>query len=61
MIEPTVTQNSALYFAQHKIPQPRPPFGRRFASVIRKHRRKAVPHWPAGAVFVWPGAHKNIR
>jgi hypothetical protein len=55
MIEPTVTQNNALYFAQHKIPQAPIPLTRRFALAFRKYRRKTAPQWPNGAVFL--GSH----
>ena len=44
MIEPTVTQNNALYFAQHKIPRERIPLGRRFMQGLRRRRQKESPN-----------------
>jgi hypothetical protein len=58
MIEPTVTQNSALYFAQHKIYQPRVSLIRRFVFKVGKRRRKDAPSpWPTGEVFLRPQIH----
>ena len=52
MMEPTVTQNSALYFAQHKNWAPRAEFFRRFRFGARKQRlaRKAAT---MGELFFW--------
>jgi hypothetical protein len=52
MMEPTVTQNGALYFAQHKILNRRDNFFRIFraASKGRKKKEARVP----GALFVLP-------
>ncbi len=58
MIEPTVTQNNALYFAQHKIPRERIPLGRRFMQGLRRRRQKVESKWPSGAVFIWPQVHR---
>ena len=39
MIEPTITQNCALYFAQHRARKPRPSFfGARLPAAARKDR-----------------------
>ena len=61
MIEPTVTQNGGLYFAQHKIQQPRIPLMRRFALTRRIGRRKAGAEWPTGAVFLRPHIHYSAN
>ena len=59
MIEPTVTQNSALYFAHHKNSKQPAAFFQRFRfrprkqPVVRKHpvARKQLM---LGELFIWP-------
>jgi len=60
MMEPTVTQNSALYFAQHKNWAPRAEFFRRFRFDARKLRlaRKAAT---MGELFFWARLHGEGR
>lgn len=54
MMEPTVTQNNALYFVQHKIPKRRSGMLRRFSFRAWKESRiKAEPEI-RGNVFRWP-------
>lgn len=53
MMEPTVTQNSALYFAQHKNSAQRAALFRRVKFGVRKQR--VVPKIPMlGELFLWP-------
>jgi len=52
MMEPTVTQNGALYFAQHKNWAPRAEFFRRFRFGARK-RRLARKQPTMGELFFW--------
>jgi len=60
MMEPTVTQNSALYFAQHKNWAPRAEFFRLFRFGARKQRlaRKAAT---MGELFFWARLHGQGR
>ena len=52
MMEPTVTQNSALYFAQHKTSKERAALFRRFKFGARKQRvRRKTPM--LGQLFLW--------
>ena len=55
MIEPTVTQNNALYFVQHKVPKSRSGVLRRFSLLTSwKQRRKADQPEIRGNIFRWP-------
>jgi hypothetical protein len=54
MMEPTVTQNSALYFVQHKIPKRRRGILRGFNLAARRQRRIALQPEIRGNVFRWP-------
>jgi hypothetical protein len=54
MMEPTVTENSALYFVQHKIPERPGGVLRRFGSFIRNRRRAAAQPEIRGDIFLWP-------
>jgi hypothetical protein len=54
MIEPTVTQNSALYFIQHKIPKERAGVLRRLGLLAKSHRRRSLQPEIRGKVFRWP-------
>ena len=54
MIEPTLTQNNALYFVQHKVERPRHSFFQRLGIPVRKsdqndsepQLRETLFHWP---------------
>jgi len=54
MMEPTLTQNSALYFAQHKVSRPRRSFFRRLGVPVGESTghnsepqlRDTLFHWP---------------
>jgi hypothetical protein len=53
MIEPTVTQNSALYLVHHKASKEKPALFRRFWSRARKEpvaRKQPM----LGELFIWP-------
>jgi hypothetical protein len=54
MMEPTVTQNSALYFVQHKIPKCRSGVLRRFSLATWRERRLNSKPEIRGKVFRWP-------
>jgi len=54
MMEPTLTQNSALYMVQHKVAIPRTPFFRRIDRGVRKPRTNAFQLEVRGSVFRWP-------
>ena len=60
MMEPTVTQNSALYFAQHKNWAPRAEFFRRFPFGARK-LRLARKEATMGELFFWARLHGEGR
>jgi len=53
MIEPTITQNSALYFAHHRRSKQRVGFFRRFDAAVRKQR-------PLDDLFFWTRLRRNI-
>jgi len=53
MMEPTVTQNSALYFAQHKNSKQRLALFRRFRFRPR-NQRVARKRPMLGELFLWP-------
>jgi hypothetical protein len=56
MMEPTVTQNSALYFAHHKNSKQRAALFQRFRFRARKQR--VAPKQPTiGELFIWPRLH----
>ena len=54
MMEPTVTQNSALYFVQHKIPKLRSGVLRRFSFANWRQRRVNAKPEIRGNIFRWP-------
>jgi hypothetical protein len=60
MMEPTVTQNSALYFAQHKKSKERAALFARFKFSARKQR---VPRKEPmlGELFLWSHLQGNNR
>jgi hypothetical protein len=53
MMEPTVTENSALYFVQHKIARQRSAVLRRLRILARNRRPAAQPEI-RGDIFLWP-------
>jgi hypothetical protein len=54
MMEPTVTQNSALYIVQHKISKRRSGVLRKFSLAAWRQRRAASEPEIRGKVFRWP-------
>jgi hypothetical protein len=53
MIEPTVTQNSALYLAHHKSSKERGTLFRRF--LFRARKQPVAPKEPTlSELFIWP-------
>ena len=54
MMEPTVTQNNALYFVQHKIPTRRSGVLGRFSFRAWKERQLKAEPEIRGNVFRWP-------
>ncbi len=54
MMEPTVTENSALYFAQHKIVKRHSGVLWRLGLMARKRRRPAAQPEIRGNIFRWP-------
>jgi hypothetical protein len=53
MMEPTVTENSALYFVQHKIARQHSGVLRRLRLLARNPRPAAQPEI-RGDIFLWP-------
>ena len=53
MMEPTVTQNGALYYAQHKTSKQRAALFRRFR-LGAKNERVATKQPTIGELFLWP-------
>ena len=60
MMEPTVTQNSALYFAQHKHSKQRTALFQRFRFGARK-QRVARKEPTLGDLFLWSRLHGEPR
>jgi hypothetical protein len=54
MIEPTVTQNGALYVVQHKIPKQRSGVLRRFSFISWRQQRADSKPEIRGNIFRWP-------
>jgi hypothetical protein len=61
MMEPTLTQNSALYFVQHKVSPPRESLFQRFGLAARKRSPNASQAQLRGKVFRWPRIHWGKR
>src|SRR5207237_1821742 len=61
MMEPTLTQNSALYFVQHKVSVPRASLLRRFSLATRKQSANASQAQLRGNLFRWPRIHWDNR
>jgi hypothetical protein len=59
MMEPTVTQNSALYIVQHKIPKRHAGVLRRFSLTAWRQRRIDAEPEIRGNVFRWPRIQWN--
>ena len=53
MIEPTITQNSALYFAQHRTPKRQSIFGARLPAAARKDRIIIKQQRAFENLFLW--------
>jgi len=60
MMEPTLTQNSALYFVHHKVSRPGGLL-RRFALAARKRDPSAPQPELRGNLFRWPRTHWGNR
>jgi hypothetical protein len=54
MMEPTLTQNSALYFVQHKIRVPHISLLQRLRVAVAKRKDAAEQEELRGNVFRWP-------
>ena len=54
MMEPTVTQNNALFMVQHKVPKRRSGVLRRFSLANWRERRPDSEPEIRGKVFRWP-------
>ena len=57
MMEPTLTQNSALYFVQHKVSRPRASLFQRFGPAARKQSPSVSHAQLRGNLFRWPRIH----
>jgi hypothetical protein len=57
MMEPTVTQNSALYFVQHKRSKQRTSLFRRFGAAAKEQRSDLQQQRLRDALFLWPRLH----
>jgi hypothetical protein len=58
-MESTLTQNGALYFAQHKISKRRATLFRRFAAAPRKQRPDVWQQAPQGDLFLPKRPHHD--
>jgi hypothetical protein len=61
MMEPTVTQSSALYFVQHKVAKKRGSFFRRFSLAGGKQWTDAPQAQLRRNLFRWPRTHWGNR
>jgi hypothetical protein len=59
MMEPTVTQNNALYFVQHKIATRHSGVRRKFSLAAWKQRRAESEPEIRGNIFRWPRIQWN--
>src|SRR2546427_10269294 len=57
MMEPTLTQNSALYFVQHKVSRPHASLFQRFGAAARKRSPNVSQAQLRGNLFRWPRIH----
>lgn len=61
-MEPTLTQNCALYYAQHKTSKGRATLFRKFCAATRKRRPDVRRQLTFGELFIAPRLHKdNVR
>ena len=58
-MEPTITQNSALYFAQHKLSKRRAALFKKFRAAARKRRPDVRQQLTFGDLFIVPRLHKD--
>ena len=58
-MEPTITQNSALYFAQHKLSKRRAALFKKFRAAARKRRPDVRRQLTFGELFIAPRLHKD--
>jgi len=61
MMEPTLTQNSALYFVQHKVSRPRASLFQRFVPAARKQSASVPQAELRRNLFRWPRIHWDNR
>jgi len=58
-MEPTLTQNSALYYAQHKTSKGRATLFGKFCAAARKRRPGCSRQLTFGELFIAPRLHKD--
>jgi len=58
-MEPTLTQNCALYYAQHKTSKGRAALFNRSRAAARKHRPDVRRQLTFGELFIAPRLHKD--
>ena len=61
MIEPTITQNSALYLAQHQVPPPHIRFLERFGLASRRRRKERREQQSLSELFLWERLYASHR
>ena len=58
-MEPTITQNSALYYAQHKTSKHRAAFFEKFRAAARKRAPDIRRQLTSGDLFIVPRLHQD--
>ena len=58
-MEPTLTQNCALYYAQHKTSKRRATLFKKFRAAVRKRRQDVRRQLTFGELFIAPRLHKD--
>jgi hypothetical protein len=58
-MEPTITQNSALYFAQHKVSKRRAALFQKFRAAARKQGPDIRRQLTFGELFIVPRLHRD--
>jgi len=58
-MEPTLTQNCALYYAQHKTSKGRAALFKKFRAAVRKRRPDIRRQSTFGELFLAPRLHKD--
>jgi hypothetical protein len=58
-MEPTLTQNCALYYAQHKTSKRRTAFFRKFRAAARKQGPDVRRQLTSGDLFIVPRLHQD--